>query len=324
MAEPGTDGVSTGTGGRGLTISELEARSKVSRGVIYYYVHRGLLPAAQKARATRALYTEQHVELLAAIGELKARGLTLRQIGEELAELIGANTDGEIDLVADEERRRRDVILEEAAHQFAAKGYRNTRVADICEALGIAPRALYAHFPTKQALFVACYHVYADWLARDVEPHVEEQTDPAARLIWRMSASAAIQAFGPDLQALAQAASVHDDGELREMVQDTYRVITERAEADLASLHAGATPPPLSEELAAIGLQGAFERMLMRVAWDDEYDLRDAMRTHLVLYLALEAVLRGRVDISVRLAEVEALLDEVSRRPLPAPPPAGD
>ena len=71
-----------------------------------------------------------------------------------------------------------------------------------------------------------------------------------------------------------------------------------------------------------MGLQGAFERMLMRVAGDDEYDLREAMRTHLVLYLALEAVLDGRLDISGRLAEVEALLEQVSRQPLPAPPPA--
>ena len=229
----------------------------------------------------------------------------------------------EVDLVADEERRHRDVILEEAARQFAARGYRHTRIADICEALGIAPRTLYGHFSTKQALFVACYHVYADWMAQDVEPHVEQETDPGARLVWRMRASVAIQAFGPDLQALAQAASVHDDGELQEMVQETYRVITERAQADLAALRPAAGAEPVcSEELAAMGLQGAFERMLVRVAWDDEYDLRDAMRTHLVLYLALEAVLEGRVDISGRLADVERLLDDVSRRPLPTPPPA--
>ena len=159
-------------------------------------------------------------------------------------------------------------------------------------------------------------------MAEDVEPHADEERDPAARLIWRMLASAAIQAFGPDLQALAQAASVHGDGELQAMTQQTYRVITERAEADIAAVRSPEAAAPCSEELAAMGLQGAFERMLMRVAWDDTYDLRDAMRTHLVLYLALEAVLGGRLDISGRLAEVEPLLDEVSRRPLPGPPPA--
>ena len=315
--------VAAGRAARGLTISELEESSGVRRAVIYYYVHRGLLPKAQKASATRAIYTLQHVDLLARIGALKNEGLTLDEIRERLAQRVGADAAPDVDLVAGGARRRRDAILQEAARQFAEKGYRRTRIADICAALGIAPQALYGHFPTKQALFVACYQVYADWMAQDVEPHVEEERDPAARLVWRMRASAAIQAFGPDLQALAQAASVHEDGELQEMTQKTYRVITERAEADLAALRApGASAPPCSEELAAMGLQGALERMLMRVAWDDDYDLRDAMRTHLVLYLALEAVLDGRLDISERLAQVEPLLDDVSGRALPTPPPA--
>jgi AcrR family transcriptional regulator len=313
----------------GLTISELETAAGVGRGVIYYYVHRGLLPPAQKLSATRAIYTQEHVDLLGRIVELKDEGLTLDQIRERLAERVEAGAAPEVDLVAGEVRRRRDGILQEAARQFAAKGYRRTRIADICEALGIAPQALYGHFATKQALFVACYQVYADWMAEEVEPHVDEEDDPAARLIWRMRASAAIQAFGPDLQALAQAASVNDDGELQKMIRETYAVITERAEADLAALrpdggrNGDAPQPACSEELAAMGMQGALERMLMRVAWDDEYDLRDAMRTHLVLYLALEAVLQGRVDISARLADVEDLLDEVGRRSLPAPPPVG-
>ncbi len=308
--------------GRGLSITDLEERSGVRRGVIYYYVHRGLLPRAQKASATRAIYTREHVDLLARIASLKREGLTLAQISEHLAARVEAGAAPGVDLVAAEARRRRGAILQEAARQFAARGYRRTRIADICSALGIAPQALYGHFPTKQALFVACYQVYADWMAEDVEPHVDEERDPAARLIWRMRASAAIQAFGPDLQALAQAASVHGDGELQEMTQQTYRVITERAEADIAAVRDPEAAAPCSEELAAMGLQGAFERMLMRVAWDDRYDLRDAMRTHLVLYLALEAVLEGRLDISGRLAEIGPLLDEVSRRPLPGPPPA--
>ena len=305
----------------GMTISELERESGVPRRTIYYYVHLGLLPPAQKASATRAIYTPAHADLLARIGGLKAEGLTLDQIRARLADRVEAEAAADVDLVAEEARRRRQAILQEAARQFAAKGYPRTRIADICDAVGIAPQALYGHFPTKQALFVACYQVYAEWMAADVEPHVDDETDPAARLIWRMRASAAIQAFGPDLLALAQAASVHDDGELQDAIQQTYRVITERAEADLAALHGGgAAAPPCSEELAAIGLQGAFERMLMRTAWDDEYDLREAMRTHLVLYLALEAVLDGRLDIGARLARLEPLLEDVAGRPLPAPP----
>ena len=121
--------------GRGLGITDLEQRSGVRRAVIYYYVHRGLLPRAQKASATRAIYTREHVELLARIAELKHEGLTLAQIRERLAARVEAGTAPDVDLVAVEARRRRDAILQEAARQFAARGYRRTRIADICGAL---------------------------------------------------------------------------------------------------------------------------------------------------------------------------------------------
>jgi DNA-binding transcriptional MerR regulator len=56
---------------RALSISELESLSGVRREVIYFYVRRGLLPQAQKASATRAIYTDEHVDLLRQIGTLK-------------------------------------------------------------------------------------------------------------------------------------------------------------------------------------------------------------------------------------------------------------
>ena len=49
---------------RALTIVELERESGVARRTIYYYVRIGLLPAAQKASPSRALYTEGHLALL--------------------------------------------------------------------------------------------------------------------------------------------------------------------------------------------------------------------------------------------------------------------
>ena len=48
-----------------MTIGELERESGVPRRTIYYYVHLGLLPPAQKASATRAIYTPAHADLLA-------------------------------------------------------------------------------------------------------------------------------------------------------------------------------------------------------------------------------------------------------------------
>ncbi len=71
-----------------MTITALERESGVGRNTIYYYIGGGLLPPAQKASATRSLYNQAHVELLRDIKRLKAEGLSLREIREELGERI--------------------------------------------------------------------------------------------------------------------------------------------------------------------------------------------------------------------------------------------
>ena len=68
-----------------LTISELERASGVPRSTIYFYVREGMLPEAQKAAASRAIYTDRHLALLQEIVRLKAEGLPLTAIKERMA-----------------------------------------------------------------------------------------------------------------------------------------------------------------------------------------------------------------------------------------------
>jgi AcrR family transcriptional regulator len=299
---------------RALTISELEELAGVTRAVVYFYVHRGLLPAPQKASTTRGVYSDVHLELLAEIEALKSEGLTLEMIRERLASRIAsAEANGE-DLVARQEAERRAAILEEAARQFARKGYGRTRIADIVAALGITTQQLYALFPTKHHLFVACYRVYVRWMGEELEPRAEAEDDPAARLAWRMQGSAAIRALSPDLQALAQAESTHQDDDLSELIRSTYEAITASSELDLSRLRANAPRDvPLSDELLAFGLFGSLEMMLMRVSWDDEYQAIDAMRTLEAMFLAVKAVYEGRIDISESVERLGPLLATASR-----------
>ena len=64
------------------------AESGTSRSTIYYYVRAGLLPPAQKSSPTRALYTDDHVELLDEIHRLKRQGLDIRAIREQLQQRV--------------------------------------------------------------------------------------------------------------------------------------------------------------------------------------------------------------------------------------------
>jgi AcrR family transcriptional regulator len=57
-------------------------------------------------------------------------------------------------LTADE---RRDTVVEAAIGEFARGGYQATRTADIASAAGVSQPYLYALFPDKKAIFLACY-----------------------------------------------------------------------------------------------------------------------------------------------------------------------
>jgi len=53
--------------------------------------------------------------------------------------------------------RRRKEILEAAARLFAAKGYRDTTIADIAEAVAIAEATLYHYFGSKRKVLLAVF-----------------------------------------------------------------------------------------------------------------------------------------------------------------------
>jgi AcrR family transcriptional regulator len=306
---------------RALTISELERLSGVPRGVIYYYIRRGLLPPAQKTSATRAIYSDEHVEYLRQIAELKEGGLALANIRDRLSVRIKASRANEVDLAASQAQQRREAILQEAARQFAEKGYNGTRIGDIVHALGMAHPQLYSFFPTKHHLFVACYNVFFRWMSVQTEPRAAEESDPAARLAWRLRAALSIHSLSPELQAFAQAESLMaQDGDLPRLIRETFQTLLARDIEDLGSLRReGMTVPSLSDELLSFGVFGAFEGILMRVSWDDKYTKWEAVRNLLAIFLAIEAVYEGRVDISERLAQLQGLIDHLSRLPTPRP-----
>ncbi|MFN3970416.1 MAG: TetR/AcrR family transcriptional regulator [Gemmobacter sp.] len=51
---------------------------------------------------------------------------------------------------------RREEILRLATEGFVTDGYAGTSMADLARAVGVQKASLYHHFPSKQALFVAC------------------------------------------------------------------------------------------------------------------------------------------------------------------------
>jgi AcrR family transcriptional regulator len=282
-----------------LTISELERQTGVGRTTIHHYIRMGLLPPAQKASPTRALYDSSHAELLDEITRLKREGLTLKEIEDQLGPHIEAAYEKNVDLVGLQTEETRRAILDAAAHRFAADGYDKTRITDICKDVGITAPLLYSHFPSKQHLFVACFHVYYNWIRPEVEAGVERESDSAAKTAWRVWAGYSRQAYSPDLQALARVEAFHPESELRPLVRRTYELMLGDPERELAGeREQGANPGLFDDELIVYGLLGALENMQMRASWDDEYSIEDVMRNRLAMFLAIRAAYQGRVDLT--------------------------
>jgi AcrR family transcriptional regulator len=303
---------------RALTIGELERESGFPRQTIYYYVRTGLLPPAQKASPSRALYTDDHLALVREIEALRQQGLRRSAIKARLEARVHAAGDGGVDLVARREEETRQAILIAATRRFARKGYKGTRMADLVEELGITPQVLYGHFATKRDLFVACYKVAVRFMDVFLKPHFESARDSAEMQVWYMYADSGIKAFAPNLMILATEVAQHDE-EARRDLREAYETIFGDTVADFRGMRRSQADPPFSDELIAHAIVGAFEQMLVRASLDGEYSWRDVAHNALGLFLAVRAAYQGELDLGELTTKYGKLLDEVAKLPPPVP-----
>ena len=304
---------------RPMTISELERESGVGRNTIYYYISDGLLPPAQKASATRAVYNRTHVELLREIHRLKGEGMTLKQIREALADRIEAAAENGVDLVAKQNEAAREAILQAAARRFAHHGYDNTRINDICKEVGVNAQLLYSHFPSKKHLFIACFEVYFKWMNVQVAGPIEEVDDSATRLAWRVWAGLGLQSLSRDLQAMARVEALHPESDLRPLVRKVYEMILGGSDEELAKdRKPGANAGLFDDELVSYGFLGVLENILMRTTWDDKYTSHDIMRNLLSMFLAVRAAYEGRIDLTKEWESISGLVDQLAAK-IPGP-----
>ena len=64
----------------------------------------------------------------------------------------------------DKGERTRRALLESSVRRFAADGYQRTSVSDVARDVGVTPAAVYAYFPSKEALFAAAVDADAEEL----------------------------------------------------------------------------------------------------------------------------------------------------------------
>ena len=74
-------------------------------------------------------------------------------------------------------RERRADLLEAAVVEFAESGYHGTRTADIAARAGVSQPYVYALFPDKRALFLACHDAATERIKEALEKASADLTD---------------------------------------------------------------------------------------------------------------------------------------------------
>ena len=299
---------------RPLTISALERVTRVPRSTIHFYVREGVLPQPAKTAASRALYSEDHVQMLGRIAELKEKGRSLAEIKQELQPSLDLANQNGIDLAAREHERTHQAILRVATKEFMAGGYKRTHVATVIKKAGVTAHVFYAHFPSKRRLLIECFSTFIKWNVADRAPGLSEISDLGERLLYNLVGDLRVQALGVDVLSAVQSEGTDKSSDLHGPVEDAYRHIVGPLVKDLEEMRRPSSEAAVPDELVAYSLLGAMDGTRMRASWDDKYARADVLRTHLWLYLAIWAAMSGEIDLGAKMERYEDLIRDLASR----------
>lgn len=131
---------------------------------------------------------------------------------------------------AAEKQKSHEKILREAARLFRERGVEATSVADVMKAAGLTHGGFYKHFPSKQALVAAAFHLASDELLSEVEaaPDGAARHDARARYIARYLSPEHVSDAGHGCPLAALGAEIaRDDGpERTEAAEALVRMAT--------------------------------------------------------------------------------------------------
>ena len=176
----------------------------------------------------------------------------------------------------DRSRLKRRQIIEAAGDLFLGTGYGTTSVDAIAAKAGVSKRTVYAHFDSKEALFIAVMdRCCADLLGVDPEEE-EEETSPIDRLMPR-------DGCGQIADVLTRIGTRFLDVALAEDTVRLFRVVVAEAERfpELGRLYHEVGPKRMLDRLAEL-LQAAEASGHIRlpepaeeIAWRFVCDLKD-------------------------------------------------
>jgi AcrR family transcriptional regulator len=279
---------------RAMKIAELCRRSGFTRSTVHHYLNLGLLHSPQKAGLNLSLYDESHLAKLGQIRRMKDEGYSLSQIkelmdgqrvprveaedNEESLQYLGSI--GEASAAKTEAQRKREKILDTAIELFSRKGYENTKISDITDALHMGKGTFYVYFKNKEELFLECI----DRLTMIIVPKeawdaIRKEEDYILR--GHKRGIAFLNAF-PGFRGilnLLRIALGGDDPKLAQKARETFRILSTPMMKDIQKAKAaGVMRPDLDEEFVGYFLLVLAEGLGYWQMMDSRYTTEEGMQ----------------------------------------------
>jgi AcrR family transcriptional regulator len=266
--------------GEGMKIAALERVAATTRSTIRHYLQLGLLHQPRVAGPKLHLFDRGHVERLAAIARLRAEGLSLSRIRDELQRQPPPRGSGTEPGAPEAELRER--IRARATALFAEYGYDGVRLSDVAQQLGIGKASIYRHYESKHALFVDCVESVRHTLV-PAEARAANERDHDLRHRGARRAAAVLDHFDAYRMLnhmLAALAHGQDEALARKARAELHAMIT-NAEPFLRELAAAGAIRPLDTELLAYMLWGALLGAGELLGRDGRHSRHDVLRGYL-------------------------------------------
>lgn len=175
-----------------LRVGELAARSGFSKQLIHYYLRRGYLHPPIYKKGNQAFYDETHLERLSFINRCKEEGIPLPFTIELWERSAGEVPTGRAAAQPKSKTKNsptREQIIEVATKIFLTKGYANTGIAEIMNAVGITKPSFYYYFENKRDLYLTCldstFEAFSTWTVGKIR----QEKDPRKRIEMRCEAA---------------------------------------------------------------------------------------------------------------------------------------
>lgn len=152
-------------------------------------------------------------------------------------------------------RERKQQLIDAAVGLFTERGYAATRIADICDAAGVAKGLFYWYFPTKHDLF--------DELVRTMRRRLRQAQsaamDPAADAVTRIrqGTEASVRFIVDHASYFSLVDVERADPRLAEALREGSEVYLRDVRALVIEAQAGGLIPDTDATLLALGVMGA-------------------------------------------------------------------